>query len=197
MKLFGSNRSPYVRKVRIVLAEKAIACEQVVVPAADPQVGAVNPLSKVPALLRDDGRPLYDSVVIVEYLDGLKPAPKLIPDAFEARIEVRRWEALADGLMDAIVQISHEGRVEGPQRKGADFFARHQKKVDGGLAQMEKDLGERTYCHGDGLTLADIATGTALGYLDNMPPTFNWRQDHPRLAKLYDRLNARPSFKLD
>jgi len=195
MKLFTSSRSPYGRKVRVMLAEKAVACEVIETAASSPEVAAANPLAKVPVLVRDDGRPLYDSSLIVEYLDGLVAKPKLIPDAFEDRIEVRRWEALGNGIMDATVAIMHENRLPLGERKGADFFDKQQRKIDAGLVAMETDLGDRSFCFGDHFTLADIACGSALVYLDIVLPDLDWRGRHPALARHYGRLAQRPSFQ--
>jgi glutathione S-transferase len=196
MKLLGSNRSPYFRKVRAAAIEKGVALDIVEVRASAPDVAAANPLAKIPTLIRDDGEPLYDSSVIVEYLDAGASGPKLIPDDFAARIEVRRWEALASGVMDATVAIHHENQVPHGARKGADFFARQQSKIDAALAAMERDLGERAFCVGDSLTLADIACGCALSYLDSNLPDMGWRKNHPGLKRLAERLAARESFKV-
>lgn len=195
MKLLGSSRSPYAHKTRVMVAEKGIACEFVETSPASPEVAAANPLSKVPTLIRDDGGPLYDSSVIIEYLDGLAATPKLIPEAFEARIEVRRWEALGDGILDATVTISHENRLPVDQRKGPEFYAKHQKKIAAGLATMEKDLGTREFCYGDSFSLADIACGSALAYLDKAMPDMEWRKICPGLARHAERLAQRPSFR--
>ena len=195
MKLLGSNRSPYFRKALAMVTEKGITCDVVEASPSSPEVTAANPLAKVPTLVRDDGRSLYDSCVIVEYLDGLVATPKLIPEAFEARIEVKRWEALGNGIMDATVMISHENRLPVAQRKGADFYAKHQKKIDAGLLKMEKDLGGREFCYSDSFTLADIACGCALFYLDTTLPDMEWRKTYPGLAGLAERLAKRTSFK--
>jgi len=197
MKLFGTPRSPYARKVRIVLAEKNIPCEFVVTRGSTPDspVPALNPLGKVPTLLRDDGRALYDSPVIVEYLDGLGNGPKLIPEDFESRIEVKRWEALGDGVTEATVAVNHE-RLEPPEKQhSAEWFAKRRAKIDLGLALMARDLGDREFCFGNRFTLADIATGYALGYLDFALPEVDWRKAHPALARLAERLAARPAFR--
>ena len=195
MKLLGSNRSPYFRKALAMVTEKGITCDVVEASPSSPEVTAANPLAKVPTLVRDDGRSLYDSSVIVEYLDGLVATPKLIPEAFEARIEVKRWEALGNGVMDATVMISHENRLPVAQRKGADFYAKQQKKIDTGLLTMEKDLGNRDFCYSDSFTLADIACGCALFYLDTTLPDMEWRKTYPGLAHLAERLAKRASFK--
>jgi glutathione S-transferase len=195
MKLLGSSRSPYAFKVMVMIAEKGLTCDFEAAATSSPEVAQANPLSKIPALIRDDGKSLYDSSVIVDYLDGLAPTPKLIPDAFEARIEVKRWEALGDGIMDAAVAISHEDRVPEAERKGPDFYAKQQKKIDAGLAAMAKDLGEAKFCHGDGFSLADIACGCALVCLDIRRADMDWRQTHPTLARHAERMAGRASFK--
>lgn len=196
MKLYGTPRSPFARKIRIILAEKNIACELVVTRGSTPDspVPALNPLGKVPTLQRDDGRALYDSPVIAEYLDGIGSGPKLIPEDFESRIEVRRWEALGDGVTEAIVAVNHERLEPIEKQHNAEWFAKRQAKITLGLALMERDLGSKDWCFGDRFTLADIAVGYALGYLDFALPEVEWRSKHPALAKLAQRLNARPSF---
>jgi glutathione S-transferase len=195
MRLLGSTRSPYVCKVRSFIREKGIPCEFVDTPPGEPEVAQANPLAKVPTLIRDNGKSLYDSCVIVEYVDGLAATPKLIPDDFEARIEVKRWESLSDGIMDATVAIFHENQTPIAQRKGPDFYAKQQKKIDAGLATMEKDLGSHALCCGESLTLADVCCGNALGYLDRILPDLQWRKTFVGLAGLAERLAARESFK--
>ncbi|MFZ9528950.1 MAG: glutathione S-transferase family protein [Burkholderiales bacterium] len=196
MKLYGTPRSPFARKIRIVLAEKNLPYEMVVTRGSTPDspVPALNPLGKVPTLQRDDGRALYDSPVIAEYLDGIGSTPKLIPEDFESRIEVRRWEALGDGVTEAIVAVNHERLEPIEKQHNAEWFAKRQAKITLGLALMERDLGSKDWCFGDRFTLADIAVGYALGYLDFALPEVEWRSKHPALAKLAARLNARPSF---
>jgi glutathione S-transferase len=192
-----THGSPFARKVRIVLEEKGLAYEPVIASPGDPNsgVGNHNPLVKVPVLVRDDGSPVYDSPVIVEYAEGLSSKVRLIPEAFEDRIEVKRWEALADGVMEAVVAISHDLRLPEAERHPAAWHARQQKKVDGGLARMEADLKGRDYCFGNGLTLADIACGVALWYMDRVLPQQDWRATHPRLKDHDAFLSRRPSFQ--
>jgi len=196
MKLYGSLGSPYARKVRILLAEKNIPHEFIIArgSAPDSPVPALNPLGKIPTLLRDDGRALYDSPVIVEYLDSLGSGPKMIPDEFDARIEVKRWEALGDGIAEATVNINHEYREPAEKQRSSEWFTKQQQKIDRGLALMEKDLGGNEYCFGKRFTLADIAAGYALGYLEHALPEVEWRSRHPALAGLAARLVLRPSF---
>ena len=152
-------------------------------------------LRSIPALVRGNGRPLYDSVVIAEYVDALVPEPRLIPEDIEERAEVRRWEALANGIMDASVAISHSYVI--PERDGDSLEAsnRHQqKKIDLGLAAMAADLGDNAFCHGGAYSLADIAAGTALLYLDVILPKCDWRMRHKGLDRLAKYLAAKPSF---
>lgn len=196
MKLYGSLGSPYARKVRILLAEKNIPHEFIIArgSAPDSPVPALNPLGKIPTLLRDDGRALYDSPVIVEYLDSLGSGPKLIPEDFDARIEVKRWEALGDGVAEATVNINHEYREPADKQRSAEWFTKQQQKIDRSLARMERDLGSSEFCFGNRFTLADIAAGYALGYLDYALPDVEWRRKHPALAGLAARLARRASF---
>src|SRR3954467_6788201 len=136
MKLIGSPGSPDVRKVPVVLAEKKIDYESSINRPSNPdsRVAEFNPLGKIPVLVRDDGRTVYDSVVIVEYLEGLVAEPRLIPAAFEERIEVKRWEALGDGIADATVLVSHDLREPEAQRKPAAWYAKQRMKIQRGLA---------------------------------------------------------------
>ena len=193
MKVLGHDGSPFVRKVRIVLEEKRIPYEYVHARSADPKsiIHDHNPLSKIPVLLTDDGKSLYDSPVIVEYLEGLVPEPRLIPADFESRIEVKRWEALGDGVTDATVLTSHDyDKVQ-----SAQWHQRQRDKIDRGLAAMAKGLGEREFCFGNGFSLADIAAGYAVGYLDQVLKDYDWRSAQPTLARLAERLAKRDSFR--
>ena len=195
MKLIGSYTSPFVRKVRIVLAEKKMECEfDINSPwTADSAVPNHNPLGKIPVLLLDDGTPLFDSRVIVEYIDNVTPNNKLFPAPNRERIEVKRWEALADGLLDAAVAALLEGkRPDG--EKSAGWIERQLGKVDRSLAFMADELGEKNFCMGTHFSMADIAVGTALGYLSFRFPAIDWQERHANLAKLYDKLMQRPSF---
>ncbi|MGC8702870.1 MAG: glutathione S-transferase N-terminal domain-containing protein [Thiomonas sp.] len=198
MKLIGSLTSPYVRKVRITLAEKKIDAkwEEENVWADSTQIMRSNPLGKVPCLVLDDGEAIFDSRVIVEYLDTLTPVGKLIPAGGRERAEVRTWEALADGVMDAAATARLEqtwpGRTEA-QRCPA-WIARQMSKVESGIKAMSHGLGDKPFCCGNHLSLADIAGGAALGYVVFRFPELGWQQQYPNLVKLYDKLMQRPSF---
>ena len=195
MNLIASLTSPYARKVRIVLAEKKIDCDLVEEAPWAPgtSVSEYNPLGKVPVLVLDDGTTLYDSRVIVEYLDTVSPVSRLIPDTGRQRIAVKRWEALADGICDAASAIVIERRRPAKQQS-SDWIDRQRGKVDLGLQALASDLGERTWCNGEAYSLADIATGCALAYLDFRHPDLDWRGAYANLVKLAERLAKRPSF---
>ena len=197
MKLIGSLTSPYVRKVRIVMAEKKLDFQLVLEdPWGADKVLESNPLGKVPCLVMEGGEAVFDSRVIVEYLDTLSPVGKLIPPSGRERIEVRTWEALADGVLDASILSRMErvwaGRSEA-QRSQA-WIDRQMSRVTAALAAMSKGLGDKPYCMGIHLTLADIAVGCALGYLSFRFPAIAWREQHPNLARLADKLATRQSF---
>jgi glutathione S-transferase len=195
MKLIASLTSPYARKVRIVLAEKKIECQLLEAApwAAVNPVVEFNPLGKVPVLVLDDGTHLFDSRVIVEYLDTVSPVGRLIPEPSRQRIAVKRWEALADGISDAAVAIVLEGRRPAPQQSG-EWLDRQRDKVARGVRELAQELGERPWCNGEAYSLADIATGCALGYLDFRHPDILWRAEHPNLARLAEKLAKRPAF---
>jgi glutathione S-transferase len=198
MKLLGSPTSPYVRKVRIVMSEKKLDYQFVLedVWAADSAIAQSNPLSKVPCLVMEGGEAVFDSRVIVEYLDALSPVGKLIPPSGRERAEVKTWEALADGVLDACVLARLEatwgGRLEG-QRSQA-WIDRQMAKVDAALQAMSTGLGDKPFCSGVHLSLSDIAVGCALAYLDLRFAHIDWRARHPNLARLQEKLSQRPSF---
>jgi glutathione S-transferase len=198
MKLIGSNSSPYVRKVRVVMAEKKLDYDYVVDNVWSPEttIGLSNPLGKVPCLIMEGSEAIFDSRVIVEYFDALSPVGKLIPSLGRERAEVKTWEALADGVLDASIlarlEATWDGRTEG-QRSQA-WIDRQLTKVHASLAAMSRGLGDKVFCVGIHLSLADIAVGVALGYLDFRFPEITWRESYPNLLKLQDKLMQRSSF---
>lgn len=198
MKLIGSNTSPYVRKVRVVMAEKKLDYDYVLenVWAADTLIAASNPLGKVPCLILENGEAIFDSRVIVEYFDALSPVGKLIPAVGRERAEVKTWEALADGALDAAILARLEATWEGRSQaqRSQNWIDRQLAKVHAVLAAMSKGLGDKAFCVGIHLSLADIAVGVTLGYLDFRFPDIAWREQYPNLLKLYDKLMQRPSF---
>src|SRR5574340_383548 len=199
MKLVTSLTSPYGRKVRVVLAEKKIPFQlQVENPwLPDSPVLAVNPLGKVPVLVLEDGVSVFDSRVIVEYLDHVSPVAHLIPNEPKIRMMVRGVEALADGVTDAAVAVYLERKREADKQSG-DWLTLQEKTLFRGLEALTEALGEKPWFLGNGngnsMTLADVACGCTLGYLDLRFPEIDWRTAHPNLAKLFEKLASRPSF---
>ena len=196
MKLLASLASPYTRKVRIVLAEKKIECEMELVdvfPVENP-VNAHNPLGKIPVLILDDGTPVYDSRVIAEFLDGKSPIGRLIPEDLRDRVAVRRWEALADGVLDAGLLVRYESLRDKAERSQA-WSDKQLARMKRGMAQMAADLGERPWCHGERYSLADIAFGCCVGWLGfRKPGDVDWLAEYRPLAGHYEKLMARPAF---
>ena len=196
MKLLGSLASPYTRKVRVVLAEKKIDCDLELVDVAPPEnaVNAHNPLGKVPTLLLDDGTALFDSRVIVEFLDNVSPISRLIPEDNRERVAVRRWEALADGSLDAGLLVRYESLRPKREQSGA-WAGKQIGKLKRGLAMLSAELGDRRWCHGDRYTLADIALGSCLGWVEfRKPGGIDWRAEYPNLQRHYGKLMERPTF---
>jgi len=198
MKLIGTLTSPYVRKVRVVLAEKKLDYQFVLddVWAQDTTIASANPLGKVPCLVLEGGEAVFDSRVIVEYLDTLSPVGKLIPPQGRERAEVKTWEALADGLLDAAIlarlEATWPGRKDGERSQA--WIDRQLGKTQQALKAMSLGLGDKPYCSGIHLSLSDIAVGVALGWLEFRFPQITWRAQYPNLGKLLDKLMQRPSF---
>ncbi|MBX3619840.1 MAG: glutathione S-transferase N-terminal domain-containing protein [Rhizobacter sp.] len=197
MKLIGALTSPYVRKVRIVMAEKRLEYQFELEDVWNRDtIMKANPLGKVPCLAMEGGEAVFDSRVIVEYVDTLSPVGKLIPDRGRERTEVRTWEALADGVMDAAILARLEqtwpGRSEAQRSPG--WITRQMDKVHASLAAMSQGLADKPFCAGNHFSLADIATGCALGYLDFRFPHIDWRSQYPNLERLDAKLAQRQSF---
>jgi glutathione S-transferase len=198
MKLIGALSSPYVRKVRMVLAEKKLDYQFMPenVWSDHTQIAASNPLGKVPCLIMEGGESVFDSRVIVEYIDTLSPVGKLIPAAGRERAEVKTWEALADGLLDASILARLESTWAGRSEteRSPAWIARQMEKVNLALQAMERGLGDKAFCSGVHLSLSDIAVVCALGYLDFRFPHIDWRTPCPNLHKLHDKMALRTSF---
>ena len=197
MKLLHSPTSPYARKVRVVAAEKKLELDLELADPwnPNPELVRVNPLGKVPALIMEDGTSVFDSRVIVEYLDGLSPVHRLIPEASRDRIAVKRWEAIADGLCDAAIIARLENNRPDKNESSTKQIERQLGKISACLEEMARDLGDREHCVGNTLSLADIAAGCALSYLKFRYAEIAWEMAHPNLARLYKKLAARASFK--
>lgn len=197
MKLIGSLASPYVRKVRVVMLEKRIEYDFALenVWAADTLIQESNPLGKVPCLVMEDGGAMFDSRVIVEYLDTLTPVGKLIPANGRERAEVKCWEALADGVCDAAMLLRLEYTLRPAEQRSQSWIDRQTAKVHGGLKAMSVGLKDTAFCAGNQYTLADVAVGCTLEWLTFRFPEISWRAEYPNLEKLMEKLSERPSFK--
>ena len=196
MKLIGSFTSPYVRKVRIVFLEKKLDLDLELdhVWASDTKIANSNPLGKVPCLISDDGEAIYDSRVIAEYADSLSPVSKLIPTDNRERASVKTWEALADGVMDAGILARLERTWRPANEQSSAWVDRQIGKINKALEQMSEKLGENAWCHGNQMTLADVAVGCAVGYLVFRFPEIQWQAQFPNLDRLYQKLLQRASF---
>jgi glutathione S-transferase len=197
MKLLGTDTSPYVRKVRLVLLEKNIAHDYLVDAPREPgsMVARTNPLGRIPALILDDETCVFDSPVIAEYLDTLNDSPILIPreDAL-ARMHVKRWEALADGIMDSAVAVRGE-HIRPDEKQDHGNITRHNEAITRALAYAADLLGEGEFCTGSALTLADLALASALLYLNLRQPERDWQTPHPQLAAWLERMAARSALR--
>lgn len=197
MKLIGSLTSPYVRKVRIVMAEKKLDFQLELEDVwGNDKILKSNPLGKVPCLVLSGGEAVFDSRVIVEYLDTRSPVSRLIPESSRERTEVRTWEALADGLLDAAILARLEQTWPGrtAEQRSPAWIDRQMGKIDACIGAISTGLADKPWCSGIHLSLADIAVGCALGYLDFRFPAVAWREPHANLARLTDKLFARQSF---
>jgi glutathione S-transferase len=198
MKLIGSPTSPYVRKVCIVMAEKKLDYVMVTedVWSATTTIHASTPLGKVPCLVLEGGEAVFDSRVIVEYLDTLSPVGKLIPANGRARAEVKTWEALADGLLDAalLARMENVWPHRTAEQKSQAWIERQLAKISEALRAMSQGLADKPFCSGAHLSLSDIAVGCAVGYLDFRFSDIDWRGAYPNLDKHYAKLMQRPSF---
>jgi glutathione S-transferase len=195
MKLHWSPRSPFVRKVMIAAHERGlvdrIVCVRTVAAMTKPHAELMhdNPLSKIPTLVLDDGRVLYDSPVICEYLDGVGDAPKLFPAEPAARFEALRRQALGDGFLDMLVTLRNERERAHPSDVHMTSTAVRTAAVLQSLEREAEALGAAPFGVGH------IAIGCALSYLDFRFAEDNWRKDHPRIARWHATFTARPSVQ--
>lgn len=195
MKLISATPSPYARKVRIALIEKGLPFELATeVPwNDDTSLPAYNPLEKLPVLIPDGGEALYQSSYILEWLERRHPEPPLLPPDDDGILAHKRIEVIADGICDAAILILFE-RMRPEGHVSAPWIARQRRKIDGGVTALARAIGGRRHAVGHSFGLADIATGSALGYLDLRLPEKDWRAEYPSLAAYADPLLARASF---
>lgn len=196
MKLYASPASSFARKIRVMLIEKAVAHEVEMVNLWEPnRLQEINPIGKVPALRLDDGRVLVNSPLIADYLDATYPQPRFIPADAHGRFEARRWEALADGTMDAVGASLYEMRFHDEARRSQAWLDRQRGKVDAGLAALEAMLGDRPWCVGNAMSIADLAIACHLGFIALRAPQFFAQEKHPNLTRLWKAMEARESMK--
>jgi glutathione S-transferase len=195
MKLHWSPKSPYVRKVMVVAHETGIAPKLELVRSVaamlkpNEQLMRDNPLSKIPTLVLDDGRTLFDSVVICEYFDELA-GTNLFPKTGDARWQALRWHALADGLLDALILWRNERERIEPQRSAALMDAFELKTI----AALHLLDDEAAQLEAAPFAIGHVGIGCMLGYMDFRFGALGWRSHAPRLARLNDAIQRRPSF---
>ena len=197
MKLYASAASSFARKVRVMLLEKGIKhdLEMVSLWQAN-DLKKVNPVGKVPALVLDDGRVLISSPLIADYVDGRYPDPRFIPEDPDLRLEVRRWEALADATMDAVSAVLYERRFHGAAQVSEAWITRQQDKIAAGLAALERMLAGRRWCVGNAMSLAEVAIACHVDFINLRAPQFFPGAQHAGLAALCARMGERESMKL-
>jgi glutathione S-transferase len=196
VKLYASPASSFARKIRVMLIEKNIKHDLEIINLWEPNdLKNTNPIGKVPSLKLDDGRVLISSPLIADYIDSTYPSPRFIPEDADGRLEVKRWEALADGTMDAVSASLYEMRFHDQAARSQAWLDRQRSKIDGGFAALEKMLGNRRWCVGDDMTLADIAVACHLGFVMLRAPHFFSRNECPNLARLWQSMETRESLK--
>jgi len=195
-KVISATPSPYARKVRIALAEKDIPFELITEVPWDKTTGTpdFNPLEKLPVLIREHGDPVYESYLIMEYLERAHPEPPLVPADPDGWLLAKRLEVLCDGVCDAFV-LSFFERHRAEALQSTTWLARQRRKIDGGLTEMQRLLCSRSHFIGNAFTLADLAAATAVSYLAVRWPEIDWRASYPTLLDHSDRMEARPSFQ--
>ncbi len=194
-KLLSAKPSPYARKVRIHLAEKGIPFELVTeVPwNSDTQTPRWNPLEKLPVLICEDGQGIFESRYISEWIEIKHPENPLVPRDPDGILAVKRFEVIADGACDALILTIFENSRDADKRS-TPWLERQRRKVDGAIRELARMVGDNAYCHGDRFTMADVATGTLLGYMAARWPQIDWQQRYPNLAAYWQRMDQRESF---
>ena len=195
LKLISATPSPYARKVRIALAEKNIPFE--LITEVPWNHGALteqhNPLAKLPVLLLEDGSSIFDSRYILEYLEWTYPQTPLLSPNIHEKLLAKKYEVLADGVCDAFVLVFFE-RMRG-ELASAEWAARQIHKIEAGVRELARLIDQRQFAVGNTFGLADIAVGSALGYLKVRFQEFDWQSLYPGLAQYSAALEQRPSFK--
>lgn len=194
-KLLSAKPSPYARKVRIHLAEKGIPFELITeVPwNSDTQTPRWNPLEKLPVLICENGQGIFESRYISEWIELKHPEHPLVPGDVEGILAVKRFEVIADGACDALILTIFENARD-EDKRSIPWIERQRRKVDGALRELARMVGEQDFCHGGRFTMADVATGTLLGYMAVRWPQIDWQGRYPNLAAYSERMEQRQSF---
>jgi glutathione S-transferase len=194
--LISATPSPYARKVRIALIEKGLPFElKTEVPwDSTTSTPKYNPLEKLPVLICAEGSSYYESRFILEYLELKHPSPALLPAGTDAMLMAKRLEVLCDGVCDALVLLFFEQKRDAASQSAA-WTSRQLRKVNGGIREIARIVGDQDYAVGTGFSLGDIAAATVTGYMTVRWPEMPWRTDYPNLAAHSDRMEARPSFR--
>lgn len=196
MKLYAAPASSYARKIRVMLIEKNVSHDVEMVNLWEPnELQKINPLGKVPALKLDDGRVLIGSALIADYVDSKYPDPRFIPVEIDSRTEVRCWEALADGTLDAVAAILYEMRFHDEAKRSQAWMDRQAGKIGAGLAALEGMLGDRAWCVGNVMSLADVAIACHLGFIVLRAPHYFPQDKYPNLARLWTTMEMRESMR--
>ena len=196
MRLIIATPSPFSRKIRVVIREKNIACDEDIHNpwGSDSTVADFNPLGKIPILTTDDQQQIFDSRVIFDYLEQLKPANPLLPFDPVEQIQTRKIESIADGISDATVLLVLEAHRP-KHLQSSDWIERQQKKIENSLHFLNNRLKNRKWFVADDITLADISVGCALSYIDLRLPYYLWRECFTSLSHFSDMIEQRSSFK--
>jgi len=196
MKIIIANPSPYARKARVALREKKIVFEEIIdIPwNTNTLTKGINPLGKIPILLNGNHEPLFDSKVIIQYLDHYKPQPLLYPKNPKDNISARLVETVADGVCDAIVLIFLENSRK-ETLKSKDWIKRQEKKIFEGVKYLSNYLEGENYFVGNHFNIADICGFSCLEYMDLRFPKFKWRNDYQNLEKYWIFHRNRQSFQ--
>jgi glutathione S-transferase len=195
MKLIIATPSPFARKIRVIMREKKIKFEEIIdVPwNADTLTLGLNPLGKIPILVREGQDPLFDSKVIAEYLDNFKPNPLFYPTNLEENTYAKLLETVADGICDSIVLIFLENSRKETLRSKT-WVKRQEKKICEGVKYLANNLQEKKYFVGNFFSIADISVFTCLEYLDLRFPKFKWRDKYPNLVSYWEIHQNRQTF---
>ena len=193
MKLRWAPTSPFVRKILVLMKEKgiegAVEKEKSNPLSKDDRAATPSPLGQIPCLITDDGVSIYDSPVIMEYLDVECDGPVMLPRSGDGRWKVLTRQALADGMIASMVVCFVES-LKKPERQSGGILAHNKTIVFNGISALEDDVDAFA---GD-IDVGTISVAVALAFADQTFPENDWRTDCPALAAGFDEFNRRPSM---